>query len=104
MATRRDYTAEAVEAARRVLVELLHVLGEYREHIVLVGGWVPDFICRDIKEPHVGSMDIYLGREPQREALDDVVVRRPDRFISRERQPALELRDGHGVHCGAARR
>ena len=37
MVTRRDYTEEAVEAARSVLVEVLHLLGEYRDNIVLVG-------------------------------------------------------------------
>jgi hypothetical protein len=31
MVTRRDYTAEAVEAARSVLIELVHLLGEYKE-------------------------------------------------------------------------
>ena len=30
MVTRRDYTAEAVEAAKRVLIKLAHRLGEYR--------------------------------------------------------------------------
>ena len=41
MVTRRDYTAEAVEAAKRVLIELVHRLGEYRNGVVVVGGWVP---------------------------------------------------------------
>jgi hypothetical protein len=31
MVTRRDYTAEAVEAERSVLIELVHLLGEYKE-------------------------------------------------------------------------
>ena len=38
MVKRSDYTARAVEAARSVLLELGHVLGQYRQHIVLVGG------------------------------------------------------------------
>lgn len=33
MVTRRDYTAEAVEAAKSVLIELTHLLGEYRDNI-----------------------------------------------------------------------
>jgi len=33
MVTQRDYTAEAVEAARSVLIELVHLLGEYRAQI-----------------------------------------------------------------------
>lgn len=40
MVTRRDYTADAVEAAKSVLIELTHLLGECRDNIVLVGGWV----------------------------------------------------------------
>jgi hypothetical protein len=44
MVTRKDYIAEAVEAAYSVLIELMHALGEYREQIVLVGGWVPGIL------------------------------------------------------------
>jgi len=42
--TKRDYTAEAVEAARSVMLELSHLLGEYRDGIVIVGGWVPELL------------------------------------------------------------
>jgi len=31
MVTLRDYTAESVEAARSVLIELVHLLGEYKD-------------------------------------------------------------------------
>ena len=41
MATRRDYTAEGVEAARSLLIELVHLLGEYKDDIALIGCWVP---------------------------------------------------------------
>jgi hypothetical protein len=61
MVTRRDYTAEAVDGALSVLVELTHLLGEYRENIVLIGGWVPDFLFPGVDPPHVGSMDIDLA-------------------------------------------
>ncbi len=40
MVTKRtDYTAEAVAAARSVMLELTRLLGEYQEGIVIVGGW-----------------------------------------------------------------
>ena len=42
MVTRRDYTAERIEAARSVLIELVHLLGEYKDDIVLIEGWVPE--------------------------------------------------------------
>lgn len=61
MVTRRDYTAEAVEAAKSVLIELTHLLGEYRDHIVLIGGWVPELLIPQEPRPHVGSMDIDLA-------------------------------------------
>ena len=61
MVTRRDYTAEAVEAAKSVLIELTHLLGEYRDNIVLIGGWVPELLIPQKPRPHVGSMDIDLA-------------------------------------------
>ncbi len=33
MVTKRDYTAEAIAAAKSVLIELVHLLGEYREGV-----------------------------------------------------------------------
>ena len=35
---RTDYTADAVEAAHSVLLELARLLGEYQDSIVIVGG------------------------------------------------------------------
>jgi len=61
MVTRRDYTAEAVEAAKSVLIELTHLLGEYRDNIVLIGGWVPELLIPQKSRPHVGSIDIDLA-------------------------------------------
>lgn len=59
--TRRDYSAKLVEAARAVLIEVMHVLGEYRGDIVLVGGWVPELLLPQATDPHVGSIDIDLA-------------------------------------------
>ncbi|MGV8058743.1 MAG: hypothetical protein AB2L12_12075 [Smithellaceae bacterium] len=61
MVTRKDYTADAVEAAKSVLIELSHLLGEYRDNIVLIGGWVPELLIPQEPRPHVGSMDIDLA-------------------------------------------
>jgi hypothetical protein len=61
MVTRRDYTAEAVEAAKSVLIELMHLLSEYRDEIVLIGGWVPELLHPQEPRRHVGSMDIDLA-------------------------------------------
>lgn len=61
MVTRRDYTAEGVEAARSVLIELIHLLGEYKDDIVLIGGWIPEVLLPHSSGPHVGSMDVDLA-------------------------------------------
>lgn len=58
MAGRSDYTKEAVGAARSVLLELHRVLGEYRDRIAVVGGWVPELLLHG---EHVGSMDVDLA-------------------------------------------
>ena len=64
MVTRKDYTVEKVRAARSVLLELVHVLGEYREEIALIVGWVPEILFPVQEKPHVGSMDIDLALPP----------------------------------------
>ena len=38
VAKRSDYTADAVEAAHSVLLELSRLLGEYQDAVVIVGG------------------------------------------------------------------
>ena len=58
MVSRRDYSAEAVAACKSVLVEVVHLLGEIRDHVVLVGGWVPVLLVTDAAEPHPGTLDI----------------------------------------------
>ncbi len=59
--TFRDYSADQVEAARSVLLGLVHLLGEYRDDIVVVGGWVPQLILPPGHPPHVGSIDVDLA-------------------------------------------
>jgi len=59
--TRRDYSADALRANRTVLIELMQILGEFRDHVVVVGGSVPGLLLRDSVEPHVGTLDIDLA-------------------------------------------
>lgn len=61
MASRDDYRDELVSAARSVLIELIHLLGEYQQDIVLIGGWVPEFLIPQHEEKHVGSIDVDLA-------------------------------------------
>jgi hypothetical protein len=44
MVKRTDYLPDDVNAARSVLLEVGYLLGEYRDHIAVVGGWVPELI------------------------------------------------------------
>lgn len=61
MVTKKDYREDAVKAARSVLLELTHLLGEFRKDIVLVGGWVPELILPDSDPKHLGSIDVDLA-------------------------------------------
>jgi hypothetical protein len=62
MVTKRtDYTAEAVEAARSVMLELTRLLGEYQEGIVIIGGWVPELLLSGVGHLHTGSLDVDLA-------------------------------------------
>ena len=58
MVTRSDYPKNEVEACLSVLVEFMTVLGEHKDSIVLVGGWVPYFLIQEKKDEHTGSLDI----------------------------------------------
>ena len=60
MVTYRDYRADAVDAARAAMIELTHLLGEYRDDIVVVGGWVPPLLVGESAQ-HVGSTDVDLA-------------------------------------------
>jgi hypothetical protein len=58
---RIDYTADAVKAAHSVMLELSHLLAEYQDGIVIVGGWVPELLLATTKQPHTGSLDVDLA-------------------------------------------
>lgn len=55
--TQSDYSADQVKAAKSVMLELVRLLGEYKDDIVIVGGWVPELLFSG----HVGSTDIDLA-------------------------------------------
>lgn len=61
MVKRSDYAPEAVEACLSVMVEIVTLLGEFRDNVVLIGGWVPYFLFPEHKREHTGSMDIDLA-------------------------------------------
>jgi hypothetical protein len=61
MVTRKDYSPPDVIAARSVLIELMHILGEHKKNIVLIGGWVPELLISKPAFPHVGSIDVDIA-------------------------------------------
>lgn len=56
-----DYKEKEVQICLSVLVELMTILGEFREDIVIVGGNVPPFLIPDSKEKYPGTLDIDLA-------------------------------------------
>lgn len=73
MVNAKDYYALKVHAARSVMLELSHVLGAYKNGIVIVGGWVPGLLFPGTPEHHVGSTDVDLALN--REILKEVGYR-----------------------------
>lgn len=61
MVNTADYSADVVEAARSVLLEVSGLLGEYRGGMVVVGGWVPELLFGNAQQAHVGSIDVDLA-------------------------------------------
>ena len=50
---------DPTSASRAVLIEVMNVLGVFRDKIVLVGGWVPDLLHPN--SGHIGSLDVDLA-------------------------------------------
>jgi hypothetical protein len=79
---RTDYSQELVEAAHSVLLELTRLLGEYRDEIVLVGGWVPALLMTEGGATHIGSVDVDLAldhrtlEEPGYQTIRELLLRR----------------------------
>ncbi len=53
-----SYRKREIEAAHRVLIEIMYALGEYRDQMVIIGGWVPSL---HLGNAHIGSMDVDIA-------------------------------------------
>jgi hypothetical protein len=53
---------DPTSASRAVLIEVMNVLGAFRDDIVLIGGWVPDLLYPN--RGHMGSLDVDLAVSP----------------------------------------
>jgi predicted nucleotidyltransferase len=61
-----EYSPRQTEAARRVLIDLGQVLAAFEDCLVVVGGWVPDLLLKEVEEPHVGSIDVDLAIDAEK--------------------------------------
>ena len=86
--TKVDYPDIAVRAAESVLLELVRILGEYLDHVVVIGGMVPKYLVTNAREKHIGSIDVDL-------ALDHRGFDEPGY------QTLLELLETHNYHLDA---
>jgi hypothetical protein len=55
MADISDYSQEMTEAASSVMLELIRLLGAYRDDMRIIGGWVPELL---VSGDHIGSTDV----------------------------------------------
>jgi len=61
MISKSNYGDKEVSACKSVLLELVHLLGEIKDDMVIIGGWVPSFLFPQSKETHIGSLDIDIA-------------------------------------------
>jgi hypothetical protein len=61
LVTKSNYSKKEVGTCLSVIVEVMTILGSYRDKIVLIGGWVPYFILDKQGKDHIGSIDIDLA-------------------------------------------
>ena len=64
-----DLDVRLVEASKSILLEIMTILGAYKDSLVLVGGWTPYFIIESFKLSddnfiHAGSLDIDIAVNP----------------------------------------
>ena len=50
MVSKLDYGEREVAASRSVLIELIHILGAFRDDMIIVGGSVPPLLFPDAAE------------------------------------------------------
>jgi hypothetical protein len=60
-----DYDDRGTQAAHMVLIELGQVLGSFREHFVVIGGFVPSLLMPGATPKHIGTTDIDLALNPE---------------------------------------
>ena len=67
--TRSEYEPDAIQAAKRVLLEIASVFEDDLDHIVFVGGTACSLLFSQDTEPHEGTIDVDMAIDPA--ALSD---------------------------------
>lgn len=81
-----DYSEGQKEAAYMVLGEIANLLGEYSEHIRIIGGWVPNLLYPE--GDHIGSIDVDV-------LLDQLQIRKAEGYETIKR---LLKKNGYKQH------
>jgi hypothetical protein len=66
LVTKSNYEKKEVNICLSVIVEVMTILGSYRDCIILIGGWVPYFILDNKGKDHIGSIDIDLALDSKK--------------------------------------
>ena len=98
MVKQSDYQETEVQACFSVLLELMTVLGEFRENIAIVGGNVPPLLFPSAKDKYPGTLDIDLALD-FKHILDDTyktiieTLKHSGYYQRRGEQPFVFYRD-----------
>jgi len=85
-------------ASRAVLIEVVNVLGAFRDDFVLVGGWVPELLFPDCNHP--GSLDVDLAISPtaaRGNAYESLLKRLLEAGYSHEGTPTRFIKNVEGI-------
>lgn len=76
----RGHKERVIEATRQVLMEVFKLLEDFRESLILVGGWVPIMIIPQSEDKYVGTIDVDLVindkslNETGPETIEDILL------------------------------
>ncbi|MGC9385061.1 MAG: hypothetical protein ACP5D6_10715 [Kosmotogaceae bacterium] len=93
---KEQYEPGLVTAAKRVLLEIAHLLQIYSDGFVVVGGSVPDLILKNPPESHIGSIDVDIALDQNKipetdyRTIQSLLV---ERGYAPEEQPFTYSRD-----------
>ncbi len=88
-----------MEAERTVIIECVHLVGQYRDQMVIIGGWVPYLLFPEQEDSFVGSIDVDLAlnhqslQEEGYKTIQDLLL---DRGYEQGKQPFIFFRTLQG--------